>query len=157
LRDHKDDIPIYANHFLEKLAAERRVSRKELSPEATEALMAHDWPENLDELKKAMEFALSNCRGSYIRADHLPNLKRQTAGDDKAFEKLALFLNSKLTSYVQSSTSTAGNLYRLLLPHLEQSLFQYTLKKSKGNKNKAAEMLGLHRNTLNKKLQKLGL
>ena len=157
LRDHKEDIPIYANHFLEKLAADRKVSRKELSPEATELLMAHDWPENLDELKKAMEFALFNCRGSYIRAEHLPNLKRQMAGDGKAFEKLALFLNSKLTAYVQNSTSTAGNLYRLLLPHLEQSLFQYTLKKSKGNKNKAAEILGLHRNTLNKKLQKLGL
>ena len=158
LRDHKEDIPLYANHFLEKLAADRKVSRKEISPEATEILMAHDWPENLDELKRTMEFALSNCRGSYIRAEHLPTLQKPGTGDAEAFEKLAIFLNSKLSSYVQnSSSSTAGNLYRLLLPHLEQSLFQYTLKKSNGNKNRAAEILGLHRNTLNKKLQKLGL
>jgi two-component system nitrogen regulation response regulator GlnG len=158
LRDHKEDIPLYANHFLEKLAAERKVSRKELSPEATEILMAHDWPENLHELKKTMTFALSNCRGSYIRAEHLPTLKNPTAGDGEAIEKLAIFLNSKLSSYVENSSATsAGNLYRLLLPHLEQSLFRYTLNKSNGNKNKAAEILGLHRNTLNKKLQKLGL
>jgi two-component system, NtrC family, nitrogen regulation response regulator GlnG len=158
LRDHKEDIPIYANHFLEKSAAERKVSRKELSPEASEILMAHDWPENLDELKKAMDFALSNCRGSYIRAEHLPVLRRQVPNEAETFEQLASFLSSKLTSYIQnSSSSTSGNLYRLLLPHLEQSLFQYTLKKSKGNKVKAAEILGLHRNTLNKKLQKLGL
>jgi two-component system nitrogen regulation response regulator GlnG len=158
LRDHKEDIPIYANHYLEKLAAERKVSRKELSPEAVELLMAHDWPGNLDELKKTMEFSLSNCRGSYIRAEHLPKLEKQTQPGDEAFERLALFLNTKLSTYVQNSSMiTGGNLYRLLLPHLEQSLFQFTLKKSRGNKNKAAEMLGLHRNTLNKKLQKLGL
>jgi two-component system nitrogen regulation response regulator GlnG len=158
LRDHKEDIPIYANHFLEKLYLERKVSRKELTPEATEILTAHDWPGNLDELKKAMGVALSNCRGSYIRAEHLPNLKESAGGEEQAFEKLAVFLNSKLSTYIQNSTpATAGNLYRLLLPRIEQSLFQYTLKKSKGNKNKAAEILGLHRNTLNKKLQKLGL
>lgn len=158
LRDHKQDIPIYANHFLEKLTTEKKISRKELTPEATEILMAHDWPENLDELKQTMEHALSNCRGSYIRAEHLPSLKRKSEGEAEAFDRLALFLNSKLAPYVQNSTaSAAGNLYRLLLPHMEQSLFQYTLKKSNGNKNRAAEILGLHRNTLNKKLQKLGL
>ena len=158
LRDHKPDIPIYANHFLEKLAAERKVSRKELSPEATDILIAHDWPGNLDELKQTMEVALANCRGSYIRSEHLPSLKKTVTGEAEAIDKLALFLNSKLSTYVQNSTSSAsGNLYRLLLPHMEQSLFQYTLKKCNGNKNRAAEILGLHRNTLNKKLQKLGL
>jgi two-component system, NtrC family, nitrogen regulation response regulator GlnG len=158
LRDHKPDIPLYANHFLEKLCAEKKVSRKELSPEATETMMAHDWPGNLDELKQVMESALSNCRGSYIRHEHLPRLKKPAQAEAEAIDKLAIFLNSKLTTYFQNSTpSASGNLYRLLLPHMEQSLFQYTLKKSNGNKNRAAEILGLHRNTLNKKLQKLGL
>jgi|GEM_PF-5257908 len=158
LRDHKEDVPIYANHYLEILAAERRLSRKELSPEATEILLAHDWPGNLDELKKTMDVALSNCRGSYIRAEHLPILEKQTQTGKEAFERLAMFLNSKLSTYVQNSSAMAGgNLYRLLLPRLEQSLFQYTLKKTNGNKNKAAQILGLHRNTLNKKLQKFGL
>jgi DNA-binding NtrC family response regulator len=158
LRDHKEDIPIYANHYLEMLATARKVSTKELSPEVVEILIAHDWPGNLDELKKTMAFALSNCRGSYIRAEHLPVLEKPRQSEEEAFDRLATFLNSKLSSYIQNSSElTAGNLYRLILPHLEQSLFQYTLAKSKGNKNKAAEMLGLHRNTLNKKLQKFGL
>jgi DNA-binding protein Fis len=85
-------------------------------------------------------------------------LEKPRQSEEEAFDRLATFLNSKLSSYIQNSSElTAGNLYRLILPHLEQSLFQYTLAKSKGNKNKAAEMLGLHRNTLNKKLQKFGL
>jgi len=158
LRDHKEDIPIYANHYLEILAVQKKVSRKELSPETVEILMAHDWPRNLDELKNAMDVAISNCRGSYIRAEHLPVLEKPTQSETEAFERLATFLNSKLSTYIQNSSEmTAGNLYRLLLPHMEQSLFQYTLAKSNGNKNKAAEMLGLHRNTLNKKLQKFGM
>ncbi len=158
LRDHREDVPLYANHFLEKLASEKRVSRRELSPEAAEILVAHSWPGNLDELKIVMETALSNCRGYYIRAEHLPNLSKPGAGDPEAMDRLALFLSSKLSSYIQnSSLSASGNLYQLLLPRIEQSLFQYTLKKSKGNKNKAAQILGLHRNTLNKKLHKLGL
>jgi len=156
LRDRKEDIPLHANHFLELLSAEMKVTRKELSPEAMEILIAHEWPGNLTELKGTLRTALSNCRGNYIRAEHLPSLKRQGPGDSEAFERLEFFLNSKLSSYIQHSPDMlAGNLYRMLLPQIEKSLFDYALDKSKGNRNKAAQLLGLHRNTLNKKLQKL--
>jgi DNA-binding protein Fis len=48
-----------------------------------------------------------------------------------------------------------GGSFRLLLPQIEESLFEHALWKSKENQNKASQMLGLHRNTLNKKLQRL--
>ncbi len=56
-----------------------KVSRKKLSPEAVDILKSHDWPGNLDELKAIMRTALSNCRGNYIRAEHLPELHRVPA------------------------------------------------------------------------------
>ncbi|HEY4492710.1 MAG TPA: helix-turn-helix domain-containing protein, partial [Acidobacteriota bacterium] len=60
----------------------------------------------------------------------------------------------KLSTYVQNSpTALSGNLFRLLLPQIEKSVFDYALRKCNGNRNKAAQLLGLHRNTLNKKLQ----
>lgn len=156
LRDRREDIPLYANHFLELLSAEMKVTRKECSPEAMEILLAHEWPGNLKELKGTLQIALSNCRGNYIRSEHLPSLKRQGAGDAEAFERLEFFLNSKLSSYIQHSPDMlAGNLYRMLLPQIEKSLFDYALDKSRGNRNKAAQLLGLHRNTLNKKLHKI--
>jgi two-component system, NtrC family, nitrogen regulation response regulator GlnG len=156
LRDRKEDIPLLANYFLESLPAELRVSRKELSPEATEALLSYDWPGNLDELKEALGSALLNCRGNYIRADQLPSFKKPNVSAPESFQKLEMFLNSKLSSYIENApASMNGDLFRLLLPQIEKSLFQHALRKSKGNQNKAAQMLGLHRNTLNKKLQKL--
>lgn len=156
LRERKEDIPLLADQFLGAFAAEMKLSHKELSPEATERLLTHEWPGNLDELKEVLRTALSNCRGNYIRAEHLPDLSKQPIGDTEAFTRLKEFLDSKLSSYIKSSPdSLNGNLYRLLIPQIEKSLFQYALKKSKGNKNKAAQLLGLHRNTLNKKLQTL--
>jgi len=156
LRDRKEDIPILANHFLELQSAELKVSKKELSPEATEALLVYDWPGNLDELKTALRTALLNCRGNYIRAEQLPSFKKPNASAPESFQQLEMFLNSKLSSYIENAPhSVNGDLFRLLLPQIEKSLFQHALRKSKGNQNKAAQILGLHRNTLNKKLQKL--
>lgn len=152
LRDRKEDIPLLATHFLEIAARELRVSIRELSPEAMEILTSYEWPGNLIELKSCLKQAMENCRGNYIRAEHLPNLK--SSSNSEALMMLEMFLSSRLSSYIESAPShIKGNLYRLLLPEIEQSLFQYALKKSRGNKNRAAQYLGVHRNTLNKKLQ----
>lgn len=154
LRDRKEDIPILANFFLEKLSAQMEIPGKEISPEAMDILKGYDWPGNLSELKAVLRVALRNCRGNYIRAEHLPNLEKRPLESKEAFARLEMFLGSKLNSYIDNMPATQnGNLYRLLMPQIEKSLFQYALKKSRGNKNKAAQWLGLHRNTLNKKLQ----
>jgi DNA-binding NtrC family response regulator len=152
LRDRKEDIPLLANHLLEVLSSEMRITRKEFSPEAIELMLTHDWPGNVAELKNAIRTALTNCRGNYIRAEHLPEPKQGTGSE--ALQKLEMFLNTKLASYIENAPlSMSGNLYQLLLPQMEKSLLGYAMKKSKGNKNKAAQWLGLHRNTLNKKIQ----
>jgi two-component system nitrogen regulation response regulator GlnG len=154
LRDRKEDIPLLANYFLEVFSSEMRISRKELSPEAVEILLARDWPGNVTELKNAIKTAVMNCRGNYIRAEHLPEPKR--SGGSEALTRLEMFLNSKLSSYIENAPlSMHGNLYQLLLPQMEKSLLRYAMKRCHGNKNKAAKWLGLHRNTLNKKLQNL--
>jgi two-component system nitrogen regulation response regulator GlnG len=155
LRDRKEDIPLLANHFLEISAAELRVSRRDLSPEAMELLLSHDWPGNLTELKACMKKALESCRGNYIRAEHLPELK--TGVNSEAMTMLEMFLSSRLSAYIENApVHLKGNLFRLLLPEMEQSLFQHALKKSRGSMNRAALYLGVHRNTLNKKIQHLG-
>lgn len=155
LRDRKEDIPLLAGYFLDIAAADLRVSRRDLSPEAMEILTSHEWPGNLEELKSCMRKALEGCRGNYIRAEHLPELK--SGVNSEALTMLEMFLSSRLTSYIEEAPShVKGNLFRLLLPEMEQSLFQYALKKSRGNKNRAARYLGVHRNTLIKKLQSPG-
>jgi two-component system nitrogen regulation response regulator GlnG len=154
LRDRREDIPLHANQFLELLAWEMKVSRKELTPEALETLVTYEWPGNMNELKETLRTALTNCRGNYIRPEHLPKLRQSVETDTQTLSRLRTFLDSRLSTYVQNSPSAlSGNLFRLLLPQMEKSVFDYALRKCNGNRNKAAQLLGLHRNTLNKKLQ----
>jgi len=158
LRDRKEDIPLLADYFLKSLAAEMKFSQKELAPEAVELLMSYDWPGNIDELKSALAGALSRCRGNYLRPEHFGALKSPSEESVEAFTRLEMFLNSKLSAYIESFSGIPdGDLYRLILPQMEKSLFDYALRKSRGNKNRAAEILGLHRNTLNKKLQRFSI
>jgi two-component system nitrogen regulation response regulator GlnG len=155
LRDRKEDVLPLANYFLEALANELKISRKELSPEAAETLLVYDWPGNLTELREALRTALLNCKGNYIRSEGLPSFKKPNVSAPEFFQKLEIFLNSKLSSYIENAPAPVnGDLFRLLLPQIEKSLFEHALRKSKGNQNKAAQILGLHRNTLNKKLHK---
>src|SRR5262249_1945142 len=150
--------PMLADHFLKSLAAEMKFSQKELAPEAVELLLSYDWPGNLDELKSALAGALSRCRGNYLRPEHFGALKSHSEESVEAFTRLEMFLNSKLSAYIESFSGIPdGDLYRLILPQMEKSLFDYALRKSRGNKNRAAEILGLHRNTLNKKLQRFSI
>jgi two-component system, NtrC family, nitrogen regulation response regulator GlnG len=156
LRDRKEDIPLLANHFLDLLAAEMKTTRKELSPEAMDTMLNYEWPGNLNQLMSVLRTALANGRANYIRSEHLGSLQNANPEESAALQKLELFLSSKLTPYIETSVHSyeEGDLYRLLLPQVEKSVFQFALKKSKGNKNKAANLLGVHRNTLNKKLPK---
>lgn len=155
LRDRKDDIPLLADHFLSALASELGITEKELAPEAMELLMAYNWPGNISQLREVLRAGLLQCKGNYIRVEHLSMLSRQDQKDSETLTRLEMFLSAGLSSYIDNYTeSLGGDLYRMLLPQMEKSLFEYALKKSKGNKNRAAEILGLHRNTLLKKLQK---
>lgn len=158
LRDRKEDIPLLAEYFLKTLALEMKISQKELAPEAMETLVLHDWPGNISELKEVLRTALQNCRGNYVRSDHFVFRGKDHAGDAHALTQLEIFLNTGLSHYVDGYTEApGGGLYPILLPQMEKSLFEYAMKKSKGNKHKAAEILGLHRNTLLKKLQKYSI
>ena len=103
----------------------------------------------------ACERRWKTAADNYIRAEHLPELK--SGESSEAMIQLEMFLSSRLSTYIESSPiGTNGNLFRLLLPEMEQSIFQFALKKSRGNQNRAAQYLGVHRNTLNKKLQSPG-
>lgn len=72
LREHKEDIPDYVVHFIEKysLALGKRVEG--LEPRAMEALMNYDWPGNIRELANALEYAVNLVRGPLIGVDCLP-------------------------------------------------------------------------------------
>ena len=76
LRQHREDIPLLAEHFLELFVREMGRPAPELSPEALQTLMEYDFPGNVRELKNAMERALLESGGDTIQPGHLHLLHR---------------------------------------------------------------------------------
>jgi DNA-binding NtrC family response regulator len=78
LRDRKDDIPVLAQHFLEKYGEENGRPALELSPDALDLLMDYDWPGNVRELENVIERAVVLSTGSRVGPDLVPDHVRRS-------------------------------------------------------------------------------
>jgi DNA-binding NtrC family response regulator len=142
LRERGDDVLILARHYFDQLSA--RYGRKppgELSPEVKRLLCAYKWPGNIRELKNAVERIVVLQGGEEVLPDHLPKeilgrASRATSG------------NGTLISIPDEGLS---------LEEVEKSLIVQALKKTGGNKTKAAKLLDVTYDTLRYQIKKFGL
>jgi two-component system nitrogen regulation response regulator NtrX len=137
LRERKEDIPALSTHFLEEFARAYGRKPKELTPQALEALDAHHWPGNVRELRNLIERIVILNPQSRIDARHIPLHMAKKAGPDRPAER-----------------------YGSLQDVREAAEREYILKKleeSNGNVSRAAELLGLERSNLYRKMRALGI
>lgn len=128
LRERKEDIPLLAQHFLTKYTALHGKRVRSISPYVMDRLSRYEWPGNVRELENAMERAIILSSGETI-----------------LFEDLPPYLQPSLSREESSSSS---------LEEVEKKLILDTLRAVKGNQTRAAELLGIHRNTLRRKLKR---
>lgn len=121
LRDRKTDIPLLVDHFLKQLAASEGRRAVRISDEALSMLMDYDWPGNVRQLQNVLQYAIVKCAGRTIRPDHLP---MELGG-------------------LHASQPRRGPVKKL-----EMESVRDALKKTAGNKAKAARLLGVGRATL---------
>ncbi len=134
LRKRKDDIVPLATHFLEKIGHRMRRPDVEITPKAMALLTCFDWPGNVRELVNELERALTLAgKGGQIRRKHL---------------SAKLQINSKNTVISGKSKGTLKE----ITESIERQLVAEALDKTKGNRTKAAEMLGLTRQGLANKI-----
>jgi len=139
LRERIGDIPILANHFVEKFDKKTGKSIKGLSQEAMDCLSGYPFPGNVRELENEIERAIAMVEdGKFIEVSHLS-------------EKIRL---KSITDY--PGFQPQGSL-KQLVEALEKSVLSKTLAKYDGNKTKAARELGLSRYGLTKKIKRYGL
>ncbi len=132
LRGHKEDIPLFARHFLNVFATEMNKTVTDFSDEALSLLRNHDWPGNVRELRNAVERALIFAGpGELIRTSHFPPELRKKAA----------------TNFRSSS----GDFKRLRT--MELDYIREVLDACDGNKARAAEILGISSSTIWRKLQ----
>lgn len=89
LREHKEDLPLLAGHFLDRLATEMGMRPPRMTPEALAALEAYDFPGNVRELKNVIERALIESGGGEIGPEHLRFVYPRPAPDQTAPDRMA--------------------------------------------------------------------
>jgi DNA-binding NtrC family response regulator len=132
LRDKKEDIPLLANHFLQKFSEENHKNISHISPEALEILLQYSWPGNVRELEHTIERAVIFSTHPMILPEDLP---RKMSEEVKGVE-------------VPTPEKT------LSLKELEKRYVLKVLQETGGNKKKASEILGIDRTTLYRILEK---
>ena len=142
LRERREDIPLLAEHFLQVLAREIGRPQPRIGKLALDLMNNYDWPGNIRELKNAMERAILLDRTGTIEPNDLPPTL-VAGGPNK----------------VASLTDETGEMRAPLLPLanaisiVERRAIRDALRLANGVKSKAAEMLGISRPTLDKKLK----
>jgi len=139
LRQRRDDIPLLVEHFIAKYNREFNRRVKGFSAGATAALYQYDWPGNVRELENVIERAVALAQSESISLRELP-LDISILGRDmiEDIQKVGLSL-------------------RQARSHFEKQYILNILEKVQWNQTEAARLLGLHRNTLLWKLQRLGI
>jgi len=156
LRERKDDIPLLIDYFQEKYCAELGVAKKVFSKDALNLLSNYNWPGNVRELENTVKRILVLSVDKMVNLENLvdaaPNLV-QTKLKKDIFETV---FREQISKYVNSfEGSIPPDFYNDILKKLEKPLIEEILIITNGNKKKAAELLGINRNTLSKKILEL--
>lgn len=150
LRERREDIYFIAKHLIDNFNDEFDLNIQGLSDEAWQMLKSYNYPGNIRELRNAIESAFNMTAGPLLEAADLPQYIRQKFGPQ--------FLKSAQTSPPPELLGSVGQKpLQEIMEELEQQLLKATLEKTGGNKQGAANLLGISRPGLYKKLQKFNL
>jgi DNA-binding NtrC family response regulator len=138
LRHRKEDIPLLANHFIDLYNKELGKHVKPIRREVMEVLMRYDWPGNVRELKNVIERAMLLDAEDEILLEHLPP---------------EIYVPESAAGRQNRSAHVLDAFFPMTLREVERVQIEKTLLQTKGNKSKAANILGISRQTLREKLK----
>ena len=161
LRDRKEDIPDLVDFFMSRFAQDYGQPKRTISPEAFKLLIAYDWPGNVRELENMLKRALVMCAGHVLLPEHFPELSGSpTTSATKAltgFEsRLTALMLERVDEFIESGAAS-GSLHADIRIAVEKPLFEFILQRTDWNRRKAAEILGINRNTLHSKMEEYGI
>ncbi|HRK01278.1 MAG TPA: sigma-54 dependent transcriptional regulator [Oligoflexia bacterium] len=172
LRERKADVPVLIEHFARKFCIEKKRNICFDAPEVMDLLLRYDWPGNVRELENLVERLVVFCDGTVQLKDLPP----------KVFERVELAASrpgvqgsfgfathtAQMLGAGNLALETGGSVPRFMLPddgvdlrdlinQFENDLLMQALSRTRGNKNKASELLKMNRTTLVEKLKKKNL
>lgn len=161
LRERKEDIPDLVDFFMSRFAQDYGQPKGTISPEAFKLVMAYDWPGNVRELENALKRALVMCAGQVLLPEHFPELSGDpttspTTAPGRFESQLAALMSERVDEFIESGAA-AGELHAQVRVAVEKPLFEFILQRTGWNRRKAAEILGINRNTLHSKIEEYGI
>ncbi|MFA6815529.1 MAG: sigma-54 dependent transcriptional regulator [Lentisphaeria bacterium] len=146
LRDHAEDIPLLLNYYLKLVAEENDKKITGFAPEAVKVLLRYDWPGNIRELRNTVERMVVLTRGTSLTIGDIPEEIRSGLGN-KILKK------EEAEAQEEARTETPV----LDLKVQEKNNITKALKNCNGNRSRAAELLGISRRTLHRKLNEYNI
>ena len=138
LRDRREDIPLLTNFFIEQCQKNFNKSIDSICPEAMDCFISYDWPGNVRELKNVIERMMVLEEGNTLSCKYIPM-------------EILIKKNGLESIPLQALT------YYKLCDNYEQKILLTALTRQNWNQTKTAEYLGIHRNTLIKKMKKFNI
>jgi two-component system nitrogen regulation response regulator GlnG len=149
LREREGDVVLLARHYITKYGAQLKGRAITLAREAEPLLAAHPWPGNVRELQNVIQRALLKLNGHRVTATDLSSLLPTVAATERG-------LGAVVESILDGAEPEQGR-YRAALEALEAPLLSAALARTNGNQLRAAELLGMNRNTLRERIRALGI
>jgi two-component system, NtrC family, response regulator AtoC len=141
LRDRPDDIALVAQHYLSAFKTKFAKPHLELSPASRTMIRQYPWPGNVRELVNVLERAVLLCNADLIEPEHLP-IEMPTA------ERRSAGLR-RVAGHIEMELPTGP----VTLEEVELALIEATLRRTRGNVSRAAELMGISRGALRNKIE----
>ncbi|MFZ5503844.1 MAG: nitrogen regulation protein NR(I) [Pseudomonadota bacterium] len=155
LRERREDIPLLAQHFLQKSATELTVEQKQLGEATLQHLAAQDFPGNVRQLENLCHWLTVMTPSRVVEVGDLPpEWRAESAGKTAAAGDWSAALAQQAAAALQRGDEGIMN---TLTAQFERTLILQALQHTGGRRIEAATLLGIGRNTLTRKIQELGL
>ena len=155
LRERQEDIPLLVTHFLQLIQEELGKPIRGISEEGMKLLQDYSWPGNVRELENCIRSAATLCRADVVLPDDLPpEIRTGQQTDPTGASHLETSLKSVLQDITKEAiTQEKRGLYEEVVALLDKALIELVLDEFSGNHSKTAELLGMSRTTLIKKIK----
>lgn len=156
LRQRREDILVLAEHFFQMFKAETGRRLDGFTQAALDRLMEYDWPGNIRELKNVIERAVVLAKGERIDAGDLVLSNLMVSSDAEAGGSTILLGGGTRMNRSEAALA-AAEFKPCSLEEIEAKHIRKMLRHTDGNKSRAAQLLGIERTTLDRKIRKYGL
>lgn len=169
LRERSNDINLFISYYIYFFGSMYGKKIQDISPEVRSLFLNYSWDGNVRELKNAMEYMVVSSNSSVLDIDLIPKYlmdkieKEKTIAKELAENALLDYNKTETETYGKSFKNTLSNLFSNnenvpftdIVDELEKTLIESALRAANGNKTKAADILGLPRQTMKYKIERL--